>query len=477
MDQLNVGAAGVDITPRFHPELGAWGTTPSLTELDMPLLARCVALRQAEQLMIWYGIDLITLNIPQTDEIRDELGEALGLDRKQIVFSTSQVHASGVFPGSNLSGCCFVNDAKTDAPFADAERKRVMALLTDVGCDAVERLQPANVFAGRGYCDTMSYNTRFPMPTGGIKFSRHHTEGLQSGKYYDPVIGLVRFDDKQGKPLGAIFNFCSHPATLNRDKYLSSDWVGTARQHVEDTMGGAPALYVQGFCGDVNSNHIFGTPEQAKLNGTKLGIAAAEAMATLIPARAEPLCILNRTVQLQCRPMHTIDEVERGLAARQAFIDELEHDPAATWFDGINFPEQFTPAERQMAARMSMEYFELAKQTLERGESGPPPTLDLPLSALRIGDIGAVLSPGEQFAAAALKVRLRSPFVHTLPCGDTNGVFGYIGDDAEIARGGYETDSFWKYHYVAGFRLAPTFGTAERIDQATIEMLCELRSR
>ena len=424
--------------------------------------------------MIWYGIDLITLNIPQTDEIRDELGEALGLDRRQIVFSTSQVHAGGVFPGSNLSGCCFVNDAETDAPFADAERKRVMGLLVDAGRQAIEQLQPANVCAGTGYCDNMSYNTRFPMPTGGNKFSRHHTEGLQSGKYYDPVIGLVRFDDKQGKPLGAIFNFCSHPATLIKDKMISSDWVGTARAHVEDAMGSAPAIYVQGFCGDVHCNHMFGTPQQAKLNGRKLGVAAAEAMATLIPARGEPLCICHRTVQLRCRPMHTIDEVERGLAARQAFIDELEDDPAATWFDGINFPEQFTPKERRMAARMSMEYLELARQMLERGESGPSSTLDLPLGALRIGDIGAVLSPGEQFAAAALKVRVRSPFVHTLPCGDTNGVFGYIGDDAEIARGGYETDSFWKYHYVAGFRLAPTFGTADRIDQAAYEMLREL---
>ena len=75
----------------------------------------------------------------------------------------------------------------------------------------------------------------------------HHAEGLQSGKYYDPVIGLVRFDDKQGKPLGVIFNFCAHPATMIGDKYISPDWVGTARQYVEEAVGGAPALFAQGF--------------------------------------------------------------------------------------------------------------------------------------------------------------------------------------------------------------------------------------
>jgi len=30
---------GFDITPRFHPEHRAWGTTPMVRELDIPLLS------------------------------------------------------------------------------------------------------------------------------------------------------------------------------------------------------------------------------------------------------------------------------------------------------------------------------------------------------------------------------------------------------------------------------------------------------
>ena len=41
---------------------------------------------------------------------------------------------------------------------------------------------------------------------------------------------------------------------------------------------------------------------------------------------------------------------------------------------------------------------------------------------MRIGDAAAVLSPGENFAETARQIRLRSPFVHTLICGDTNGL-------------------------------------------------------
>src|SRR3972149_3716583 len=46
MEQLRVGMVGFDITPRIHPTCGAWGTSHTMTEIDMPLLARCVALGQ-----------------------------------------------------------------------------------------------------------------------------------------------------------------------------------------------------------------------------------------------------------------------------------------------------------------------------------------------------------------------------------------------------------------------------------------------
>ena len=143
VSDLHVGVAGADVSPRFHPEFGAWGTSPTLPELDLPLLARCVVLRQDGRTVVWYGIDLITLNVPQTDELRAELAAALRLEPEQIVLSTSQVHSSGAFPGSNLTGCAFVDDARRDAAFADAERKRFMALLVDAGREALEQVQPA----------------------------------------------------------------------------------------------------------------------------------------------------------------------------------------------------------------------------------------------------------------------------------------------------------------------------------------------
>jgi hypothetical protein len=463
MSDLHAGVAGFDITPEIHPKYGAWGTTPSLTSVDMPLLARCIVLEHDRERLVWFGSDLCGNPVHEVATFRDEIAEALSLERRQIVWSTSQTHSSATVPGSNApGGSSTTTRGKFDVEYCDAQRQKWIDSYKEAAREAIDGLQPADVHVGKGYCDSMSYNTRFPMPTGGVKFSRSHAEGLQSGKYFDPTIGLLRFDDKQGKPLGGIFNFCCHPATMIDDTMISPDWVGTAREIVEEAIGGAPAMFVQGFCGDVNCRHLFGAPEQARRNGEKLGRAAAAAMPHLVPARAVPLRTAWKTVELACRPMYSREELEESIAGRLEFIEALDHDPAASWFCGINLPEQFSVENKIKSAEMQIDCLREGLRLLDAGEPARS-SLDLPLGGIRIGDVVAAISPGENFTQTGRQVRERSPFAHTLVCGDTNGMFGYIGDDAEIDRGGYETESFWMVMYNDGFRLAPAKGTVGRV--------------
>jgi hypothetical protein len=65
-------------------------------------------------------------------------------------------------------------------------------------------------------------------------------------------------------------------------------------------------------------------------------------MRTLAPARAEPFAVAWETIELPCQPMPTREQFEAALAARRAFIEELKDDPAATWFCGINVPDQMS---------------------------------------------------------------------------------------------------------------------------------------
>jgi hypothetical protein len=478
MDALRANMVGFDFTPPIHPEYGAWGTTPGMTELDMPLLGRCLALAQGDTMVLWFGMDLCGNPPNETDEIRAEIVSALELDSiEQVLWSTSQTHSSPTFPGSSMSGGSTIAErGNYDSDYTAEQRRIFIKRCVDAAREAIGGLQPAQVMTGRGHCDSVSYNTRFPMPNGGVKFSRHHLEGLQSGKFFDPTIELVVFEDAGGQTIGAIFNFCSHPATMINDKYISPDWVGTARAEIEAALDGAPAMFVQGFCGDVNCHHLFGTPAQAKATGKRLGQAAVAALPTLVPARGTPLVCAFEDLELSCRPMYTHEELDAAIGAREAYAESLAWDPTATWVDGINFPEQMTADENRKNAELQLKYLYEVKRMLDAGESLPG-HLVLSIGALRIGDVGAAFSCGENFTMTGMQVRLRSPFVHTLVCGDTNGLFGYIGDDAEIDRGGYETDSFWKMHMPdRPPRLAPARGTVDRIVNACTRLLQQLQT-
>ncbi|MAE64742.1 MAG: hypothetical protein CMJ18_10790 [Phycisphaeraceae bacterium] len=477
MSAVNVKAAmvGFDITPEIHPEFGAWGTTPLVTVLDPEcprLVARCLVLEQDDHRAIWFGSDLCGEPLPFTQSLRQEVADALNVPLEQIIWSTSQAHSTGAIPGSVMCGSHINERVIADPDFIEAQRRRLMSSYVESAREAMSTLRSVRISAGRGFCDSIGYNSRFPMPSGGCKFSRSYAEGLQGGKYYDPTIGVVRFDDLDGHPMGAIFNHGCHPAVLIMCHYCSPDWVGTARTHVEAAIAGAPAMFVQGFCGDVHPRHMFGTPAQARRLGDRLGKAAAEAVSRLTPVRAEPFQTSFDTIEITCQAMPSREECEVEIARRQAFIDDLDADPQATWCCGFNLPDPglFTAAERAATAQLTIDYFLEALRMIEKGIE-PRRTLDVPIGAVRIGDVGAALSPGENFTITGRRVRERSPFAHTLICGDTNGLFGYIGTDDEIDRGGFETDFFWRILEFEGLRLPPAKGSAGRVVEGLTSLL------
>ena len=133
MSNLNVGIVGFDITPEIDPVMGAWGTTPSMTEIDMPLLARCIALQQDERLLLWFGSDLVGEGLADTQKLREELAVLLGLRVDQVIWSTSQTHASGAIPGSGHSGSSSTDVAQLEPAKLAAARGAFLGKYADAG--------------------------------------------------------------------------------------------------------------------------------------------------------------------------------------------------------------------------------------------------------------------------------------------------------------------------------------------------------
>ena len=120
---------GFDIAPRFHPQFGAWGTTPGITETDMPLLTRCLALEQEVRMLVWFSHDLCGNSVPETDCLRNEIAEAIGVKPDQCVWSTSQTHSSPTLPGSQMpGGSSIAVRGEFDEEFCKLERQRFVKI-------------------------------------------------------------------------------------------------------------------------------------------------------------------------------------------------------------------------------------------------------------------------------------------------------------------------------------------------------------
>lgn len=68
-----------------------------------------------------------------------------------------------------------------------------------------------------------------------------------------------------------------------------------------------------------------------------------------------------------------------------------------------------------------------------------PPTRELKLQAMRIGDLGIAAIPNEVFAATGLDIKRKSPLKHTFTIELANGCEGYIPPPDQHLLGGYTT--------------------------------------
>ena len=449
MSSLRAAVVGFDITPRFHASCGAWGCNPSVTEVESPLLGRCLVLEERGGTpVIWFSADFVGDTPRCTAELRRHVSARLGLQPDRILWGTCQNHSSGALPWSHFSGDVAADLSSRDKAFMESERERLLSLFGNAAATALDGLQPVTVWAGRGYCGDVSFNTRFPLPNGGVKYCRSHDEAAHGGRPIDPTIGLVRFDGSDGHPIGAVLSFNMHVATMISQSMISSDWVGTARAVVETALDGAPVLYAQGFCSDINCYHLFGGPHEARETGARLGAAAVAALPNLVPVRNSPVSLLHRTVSLECQTMPDRDRLESEIAAMAQFIVDLDAHPDLIWCCGMNVYEKASVTTKRSLFQSKIDYRREGLRMLDAGEK-PRTTMSTDLGVLRFGDVAAVLSPGENFAETGIAIRQQSPFVHTLICGDINGLLGNIFTDDDIRRGGSIIDSYHAYPHVA----------------------------
>ena len=95
-----------------------------------------------------------------------------------------------------------------------------------------------------------------------------------------------------------------------------------------------------------------------------------------------------------------------------------------------------------------------------------PPTLDFPVQALRIGDVGIAGIPNEVLCQTGLEIKNRSPFKPSFTMEIANGYYGYLPTPEQHKLGGYET-------WLGTNRLEPEAST--KYVNALLQMWSELQ--
>ena len=443
MSDFQAGAATRDIMPT--PEMVNNSLHACMTvrvhETGSPLRVKALALRRGRLTVLIAQLDLISVSRQQAEAMRRRIAEATGIDAERIVICASHTHSSPRM--EPLEG---------PHPFFDF----VAGRLLEAAKAAVASLQPARIAHGTTYAVGASFNTRYPMPDGSVKYTRDFREGLSSGKVIDPRLTVLRVDDLGGRPIAGWVWFAAHPACVIFDAPISAEYPGYMADRLSETVaGGAPVLFGYGDSGDVNCIPMFGQESDSRHVGLQLAALAGSLFDSLRTRPPERLAWHAGEAELPMDLPPSIQSLDADIAAVEAFTLALDRDPSLEWVLGINCKKDW-PAEKKKAHVAGLaQWARLMKQALAAGRTFPG-SWRVPLASLVIDDLGIVFYGGEALTRIGLKLAAESPLRQTLLTTICNGNDAYIGLAEDRRAGGYETYTSVRYFLLAeGVRPLP----------------------
>ncbi len=405
---LLAGAATVDITPA--PGLPMWGysnrTDGATGKLD-PLMAKAVVLKAGET-----SVGIVTLDLGRVPEshvlerIRQQVREQCGL--ANLFITASHTHAAPSLEGGS-------EDLRK---FSEAVGDAIVRIVVE----AAGKLVPAKLGIGRGEAD-LAHNRRKYLPDGRVAMQWRNAE-REPTEPVDKQFVVIRLDRAEGsaagKPLATLVHYACHPVVLGPDNLqYSADFVGAACERVRAATG-APCLYLQGACGNINP-YVDKTPladggvREMQQMGRALGDLVLSVSKTIETKPLDQAAIQFDAQVIPIRTRWDIDAAEVRAVLSQAYGPRFDNYLLAMFKDNI---------------------------------------IPCTLTALKVGDAFALVGmPGEIFVQFQQELKERSPVANTLLVGYTEGYHAYFPTIRDAAAGGYGGKTATYVEVGAGERL------------------------
>jgi len=421
---LRVAAASVDLSPEAGLPLGGYLLRQGKTATGThdPLEATLVWLRDSDGgEVLWVAIDALCVDEELAMEIAAAVGDACGCATDAVLVCASHTHSSAAGWVQGL-GPMLPETADRGLREALVDRLAGAALLLP------GRLGPCWPVLAEGSAPAAGGNRNDP-----------------NGPH-DASVGVLALVDAGGGIVTTVVDYASHGTVLGYDNLAwSADWPGATRRSLsgalvpivpfEEPASGAlpaaeaalPIAFLQGAAGDASPRFVRRSQSFSEVDRLG-GLVAAGALAALLqaqPAAANVRVAVRRaSITVQTRDLPDLAEARRRAA-------ELEKTWLAARAAGVPAPHE----------RIARTRYEGALMLAALAEAGIPPSMQLPVAAVAVGEAAWIHLPVELFASFGLAIRERSPFAWTRVIGYTNGYFGYVADEAAHRDGVYEASA------------------------------------
>ena len=234
----------------------------------------------------------------------------------------------------------------------------------------------------------------------------------------DPDFSVLSVQHADGRPLAVLGNLSVHYCGGYAGGLVSADYFGCYARRLESKLdsGDENAPFV-GIMSNATSGDI---GSFRKTEGPNPPWSRMEHFGNTL---ADESFDLLRTITHQVPKSLNVATTELPLSVRKP--DARRIDWATSLVDQPN---------RKGSHRWSRIY---AQEALQLHEF--PDGYNVPLQAIRIGDIGIAAAPCEVFSETGLAIKADSPFPQTMTMELANGYSGYLPSEQQHDWGGYET--------------------------------------
>lgn len=423
---LQVGYAKVNVTPNYAVSLSGYSDDETRISDGYvePIYATCLALTQAEETILVFTLDSLSVDHAMAESFRGVLKTITGIPMEKVFFGATHGH---------------------NCPSKSGQYKEDLHVwLVQAAVEALENRAPVTMLAGTKQITGMNFVRHYKMADGnyfGSNFGKKTAEVVGHAADADTQMVLVKFDyiDESKKDI-LLVNWQAHPDWARAIGYnqICPSFVGPLRDQLEN-LTGMHVAYFTGASGNTGADSQLESETHGltwRDYGIEMGNLARGALSCLQPVTGTGIRTARRmiTVDIDHSWDHMIQQANEVYTLWKS--------------NGMG-------AGRNLLSTYGFSSVYQARAIRTRYAS--PTTTELEINAFSVCGVGFTTGTYEMFSTSAMYVKENSPFDITfIIAGNQN----YIPDPPAYDYRSYEADTslFAK-------------GTAEKLTENYVEML------